>query len=175
MEKLTQAFPILTIGIAIGLLALAAWRDIALRLIPDWISITLAVLGVATRLASGWLDLLFSIVMGILIFFLLLMAFSHGFLGGGDVKLASALVLWLSPPACYEFFVMTALAGGVLAGVHLILRWLAPAQAAPVGMASIAARVWRVEMRRIRAGGPLPYGVAIMVGGGYALLGTLGG
>ena len=90
-----MAMTVIPVGIALGLLAAAAWRDVALRLIPDWISIVLALLGAGTRLASGWLDLAFSAVMALAVFFLLVMAFSRGLLGGGDVKLVSALVLWL--------------------------------------------------------------------------------
>ncbi len=161
---------ILAVGVALGLLAVAAAYDLAVRLIPDWISVTLALLGMATRLASGWLDLAFSIVTALAIFVLLFMAFSRNLLGGGDVKLVTALVLWLSPPSCYEFLVVTALAGGVLAMIHLAVRWLGPFTA----LEAAGGRFLRVELRRIRAGGPLPYGVAIMVGGGYVLLGTLG-
>ena len=170
-----MAFPSLTagvisVGIALGLLAVAAWRDIALRLIPDWISITLALLGAGTRLATGWLDLALSAVTALLIFILLIMAFSRGLLGGGDVKLASALVLWLSPPDCYPFLMVTALAGGFLALVHLMLRGIGPIPA----LEANGGRVLRVELRRIRAGWTLPYGVAIMAGGYYVLLRTLG-
>lgn len=165
-----MAMTVIPVGIALGLLAVAAWRDVALRLIPDWISIVLALLGAGTRLASGWLDLAFSAVMALVVFFLLVMAFSRGLLGGGDVKLASALVLWLSPPDCYYFLMVTAMAGGILALLHLALRGIGPMPALEAG----GGRVLRVELRRIRAGGPLPYGVAIMAGGYYVLLRTLG-
>lgn len=165
-----MGFQTVAVGVALGLLVLAAWRDLALRLIPDWISIVLAILGAATRLYLSWLDLAFSVVTALVIFFLLLMAFSRGLLGGGDVKLASALVLWLSPPSCYSFVVITALAGGVLALAHLLLRYIGPIPALESG----GMRLVRVELKRIRAGGPLPYGVAIMVGGAWSLLGTLG-
>jgi len=170
MERALVGMQTVAVGVAVGLLALAAWRDLALRLIPDWISVALAIMGVGTRLAVSWLDLAFSVLTAILIFFLLVMAFSRGLLGGGDVKLASALVLWLSPPACYSFLVMTALAGGVLALAHLALRYVGPIPTLEVG----GPRLVRVELKRIRAGGPLPYGVAIMVGGAWSLLGTLG-
>lgn len=167
------------VGVALGLLAIAAWRDLALRLIPDWISISLAIMGIASRLAVGWLDMAFSVATALVLFFLLLMAFSRGLIGGGDVKLVSALVLWLSPPACYELLVTTALAGGVLAILHLAVRGLAPVPVAGGVLAGPSGwtgrRLLRVELKRIHARGPLPYGVAIMVGGGYALLGTLGG
>ena len=35
--------------------------------------------------------------------------------------------------------------------------------------------VFQAEFRRMRAGAPLPYGVALAVGGSYALIGSLGG
>jgi len=159
------------VGIAIGLLALAAWRDVASRTIPDWISISLAGMGCAVRLQSGLLDLMLSVVMSVVLFSLLLIAFSRGVLGGGDVKLISALALWLAPPDCYGLVMVTAVAGGVLGLVYLGLRHAGPL---PV-LDTMAGPMVRVELERIRSGGPLPYGVAIMFGGAYALLRTLGG
>jgi prepilin peptidase CpaA len=170
VQALTDLHTI-AVGVAIGLLALAAWRDVALRLIPDWISISVAVLGMVVRLQLSFLDFAFSLVTAIFVFSLLLMAFSRGLLGGGDVKLISALVLWLSPPDCYVLVMAITAAGGVLALAHLLVRHCAPIAAIGAG----AGRMMRVEMKRIRAGGPLPYGVAIMVGGTFTLLRALGG
>ena len=45
-----------------------------------------------------------------------------------------------------------------------------------VGGHSLAGEGWlRTELERIRSGGALPYGVAIAIGGCYALLISLGG
>ena len=51
---------------------------------------------------------------GGIVFVLLAGAFYAGMMGGGDVKLAAALSLWLSPPVTLKFLVLMSLAGGVL-------------------------------------------------------------
>src|SRR5689334_1030515 len=45
-----------------------------------------------------------------------------GLLGGGDVKLLTALALWAGGPTLVQFIVLTALAGGALAVVWLAVR-----------------------------------------------------
>ena len=178
-----QIVPTLAVGLALGLLMAAAWNDLALRVIPDQLCVLLAILGVAFRLHSGWIELTFSVFTSLLLFFLLFVLFTRGIVGGGDVKLAVAVALWLSPPDCYMFLVATALAGGALGLVHLVLRKvLAPALAAGPPTAGrlahprhVGLRIMRVELKRIAARQPLPYGVALAAGGGYTLLRTLGG
>jgi len=198
-----QTIPILAVGIALGLLMAAAWYDLALRIIPDQFCVFLALLGVAFRLHSGLIDLAFSVITALLLFFLLFVVFARGIIGGGDVKLAAAIALWLSPPDCYVFLMTTALAGGVLALVHLVLRRIlaraAPARLVPAGFVpagftsaglmpatckaqprlarprGVGRRLIRIELKRIAAGHPLPYGLALAAGGGFTLLRALGG
>ena len=171
----------------------AAWYDLAFRVIPDRFCLLLAALGVAFRLHAGLIDLAFSVITALLLFFLLFIVFTRGMVGGGDVKLAVAIALWLSPPDCYIFLMTTALAGGVLALVHLVLRRIlarsllagpvsagpAPAGLVPAGRMArprgVGLRIIRLELKRIAAGQPLPYGIALAAGGGYTLLRTLGG
>jgi len=70
-------------------------------------------------------------------------AFYAGMMGGGDVKLASALALWFSPGSTLKFLVLMSLAGGVLT----------------IGILAL-------HRARGRAGRPeIPYGVAIAFGG----------
>jgi prepilin peptidase CpaA len=69
-----------------------------------WLSISLAPWpGVAIQLAAG-----------AIVFVLLAGAFYAGMMGGGDVKLASALALWFSPAGTVKFLVLMSVAGGVL-------------------------------------------------------------
>jgi prepilin peptidase CpaA len=77
------------------------------------------------------------------VFVLLSGAFYAGMMGGGDVKLASALALWFSPASTVKFLVLMSLAGGVLT----------------IGMLAL-------HRTRRRSGRPeIPYGVAIAFGG----------
>jgi prepilin peptidase CpaA len=93
------------------------------------------------------------------------------------VKLAAAVCLGLSPIATWRFFVVTALAGGVLAILHLIgrrvLRGAAPMAPMPRG-APLPLRVLRTERWRIARHGSLSYGLAIACGGIWAMLETRG-
>lgn len=175
--------PAIAVGVGMGLLLAAAWQDFRTRLISDTICLVLAVFGILFRINIGLLDFVFSAITSLLLFFLLFAAFNRGILGGGDVKLIVATGLWLSPPDCYAFLAVTALAGGVLAVLHLGLRAVLRGKlGSTIALASKAAdagfsvgRVLRIEAERIRSGSPLPYGVAIAVGGCYALLMSLGG
>jgi Flp pilus assembly protein protease CpaA len=161
----------------IVLLLLAAWNDFATRLIPDWLPITVAVLGAATRLTGGAEALAISFGLAIGIFLLLLFLHARGALGGGDVKLAAAVCLGLSPLSVWHFIVVTGLAGGVLAIGHLvgrlILRGTVSVTPAPRGSA-LPLRVLRTERWRIARHGSLSYGVAIAFGGIWAIIESRG-
>ena len=117
------------LNLAVALLAPLYWLSVALPLWP----------GVGIQLASG-----------AIVFVLLAGAFYAGMMGGGDVKLASALSLWLSPSSTIRFLVLMSLAGGVLTLV--LLAW---------------------HRAKRREGRPeIPYGVAIAVGA-LAVLGPI--
>ena len=97
-----------------------------------WMSIALSPWpGVAVQLAAG-----------AIVFVLLAGAFYAGMMGGGDVKLASALALWFSPAGTVKFLVLMSIAGGVL---------------------TLGMLVWHRTQKR--EGRPeIPYGVAIAFG-----------
>jgi prepilin peptidase CpaA len=120
-------------------------------------------------LRDGPSALAFSAATALLLFIVLLIAFSRGLLGGGDVKLMTALAIALPPLDSYYFTVATAVAGGVLAVATLVLSRLLPAPHTARRRA-VLGRVAAIESWRIRRRGPLPYGVAIAAGGAFALL-----
>jgi prepilin peptidase CpaA len=159
---------------ASALLLTAAWNDIATRLIPDAISLCLLAVGAVARLFEDRpSDLAFSAGTALLLFVLLLILHSRGLIGGGDVKIMTALAVGLSPLDCYRFIVATAIAGGLLGITYLVLSRRLPAMHS-VRRASLLGRVAILEIRRIRRRGPLPYGVAIAAGGTFVLLHTGG-
>jgi prepilin peptidase CpaA len=159
-----------------ALLVAAAWRDIATRTIPDGISITLAGLGLLLRTTEGMMALGLSTVTAALLFLALVLLHARGALGGGDVKLAGALALGLAPAATVSFLLATALAGGVLALAYIALgRIVRDASPLSRATASLPRRILAVERRRLRRGGPLPYAVAIALGGILVLLEPIGG
>jgi prepilin peptidase CpaA len=167
----------IVVALFVIFLLLAAWNDIATRLIPNYLPITVAILGVAMRLMVGMEALAVSFGLAFGIFTLLTLLHARGALGGGDVKLAAAVCIGLSPPAAWRFVVVMALAGGVLAVVHLaarrMLRGTASVAPAPRGSAS-PLRVLRTERWRIARRGSLSYGVAIACGGIWAIIESRG-
>src|SRR5690348_12423602 len=91
------------------LLTFAAWTDVAARIIPDWVSIVLAVAGLAARMFAGLPSAAVSIGLALLLFVLLALAHARGILGGGDVKLAAATAIGLPADAILRFLVATSL------------------------------------------------------------------
>ena len=150
------------------LLALAAWRDLATRLIPDTLCIALAALGLAVRAASGLWAALASTGVAAILFALLAVVHARGLLGGGDVKLMTATALQFPPDQILHLLLTISIAGGALAALHLTLRRLPAPARRPAGAHPLR-RLWTVERWRIRRGS-LPYGVAIACGGAWTLL-----
>ncbi len=110
------------LNLAVALLAPVYWASVALSPWP----------GVAVQLAAG-----------ATVFVLFAGAFYAGMMGGGDVKLAAALALWLPPLATMQFIVIMSLAGGVL---------------------TLALVAWH-RAKRHEGRPKIPYGVAIAFGG----------
>lgn len=154
------------------LLALAAGTDIAYRIIPNWIVILVAGIGLGLRLVQGPWSALVSAAIAAGMFGLLLIAHARGALGGGDVKLIAAVAAGFPPNHVVNFVFATAFAGGALGVVHLLGRFLVrryrPRKPLPHG-ANFLHRMWRVEIWRLARHGSLPYGVAIAFGGWWAL------
>lgn len=154
--------------LAAALLIFAALRDVATRLIPDAVPITLVASGIASRLLLGWSEAGTSLLVGLGLFVLLLPLAMRGWLGGGDVKLIAAMATGLAPHETWLFIVATVFAGGALGVAYILGRYLVP-ETRMVADGSLVRRVLAVEARRVRRGGPLPYAVAIAVGGVFVL------
>jgi Flp pilus assembly protein protease CpaA len=150
------------------LLLYVATIDISTRLIPNEICLALALLGIASQLASP-MQVAESVVAAAILFLLLLVVYQRGWMGGGDVKLLVALAIGLPLAGMFQLLTATALAGGVLALVHVIMRLLPHPKLAPAG-SSLIRRVYAVERWRHLRHAPLPYGVAIACGGIWTIL-----
>ena len=145
------------------LLLYLAMIDIATRLIRNEICLALALLGVAAQLASP-MQIAQSLMVAAILFLLLLLVYTRGWIGGGDLKLLVALAIGLPLTGVIQLLTITALAGGVLALVHLMMRLLPYPRLAPAG-SSCVRRVYAIERWRHLRHAPLPYGVAIACGG----------
>jgi prepilin peptidase CpaA len=152
-----------TLALQALLLLYVAVIDIATRLIHNEICLVLALLGIASQFA-GPTHFTESLVVAAVLFFLLLVLYQRGGIGGGDVKLLVALAVGLPLAGVMQLLTVTALSGAVLAAAHLILRYLPDPRPAPAG-SSLLRRVYAVERWRNVRRAPLPYGAAIACGG----------
>jgi len=128
------------------LLLIAAVIDVRTFTISNKLVIAVALLAPLFWWASGvplWPDAAMRVAIAVAVFAALAVAFYIGMMGGGDVKLAAALVLWFPPTATIAFLVLMSIAGGVLTLVVLIAH----------------------KMRRREGRPEIPYGVAIAFGG----------
>lgn len=155
--------------LATALLILGAWHDIATRTIPDLVGLLLLVVGVCARLLQSPSAFALSLGSSLLLFALLMIAYSRQLIGGGDVKVMTAFSVGLPPLVAYNFVVATAIAGGLLGALYLLLSRV-PRPARGIKRKSLLGRVLTVEACRIGRRGPLPYGVAIAAGGAFVLL-----
>lgn len=141
----------LAMGALLCVVVGAVWDMVKFE-IPDELSIIIIVLAALYGLTTpgfGWL----SHIAAPLIFFAIgLLLFARGWMGGGDIKLLTALSAWTGLAGLPLFLVGTALAGGLLAFVLLVGRRLNADAQGP---------------RLFHPGAPLPYAVAILGGTAY--------
>jgi prepilin peptidase CpaA len=146
-------------------LLFAAAHDVAVRTVPNRVSLVVAAAGLGLNTLDG--QLIPALFGGGLVFAGCWFCWRRGWIGGGDVKLLTACTLLVPPTSVPELILTTAIAGAVLALSYLafeaILVRLPPAGAAarPTGLLG---RVWRAERRRIRRRLSLPYACAICAG-----------
>lgn len=153
---------------AVPPLAAAAYRDVAVRRIPNACVAAIAAIGAVRHAATGPETLGLAALASAIVLLATVMLWQRGLVGGGDVKLLAASALLVPPAAVPHLLLATAIAGGLLAASHLLLRGRAAVPAAVA--AGPLARVLRCEAWRIGRGAPLPYGVAIAAGTLFVLL-----
>lgn len=161
-----------------ALLGLAGWLDISRRRIPNAIVAAIALLWLPhAAVHEPWL-MAASLATALVLLGCGIMVWRQGWLGGGDVKLITALGLWAGPFQTPALLLATALSGGVLALLYAAMRHrvvtpframlqlhcqrlLPPARSGgspePSGAGSAAATI------------SIPYGVAVAAGGCWLL------
>jgi prepilin peptidase CpaA len=136
-------------GLAIALLV-AAFTDIKRRQIDNWLTFGIAAVAPLFWWASGmalWPDVAWQFGVALASFVVLAGLFAIRAMGGGDVKLLTALALWIPPLWFLKLLVVMALVGGVL---------------------TVVLGAWHVARRR-RDKLAIPYGVAISCAGLWVL------
>ncbi len=141
-------------GLAIALL-IAALTDIRSRLISNRLNGVIALNAPLFWWASGldpWPGLALQLAVALTTFAVCAGLFALRAMGGGDVKLLTALALWIEPGLFVHLVIATALLGGLLTLCMLVLG-------------AIRRRSERLE---------IPYGVAIALAGLWVLASAYG-
>ncbi|HEX8262833.1 MAG TPA: prepilin peptidase [Allosphingosinicella sp.] len=136
----------LFVALLAAALLVAAIGDWRTRIIPNWLNAVIALLAVPFWWSIGldpWPGVALQLALGAAVFALFAIAFRFGAMGGGDVKMAAALALWLPFAGVVKLLVVMSIAGGVLTVAMLAAHRLAKAAGQP----------------------EIPYGIAIAFGG----------
>ncbi|WP_404713977.1 prepilin peptidase [Sphingomonas sp. MMS24-J13] len=109
-----------------ALLIVAAVGDIRSRIIPNWLNAAIALLAIPFWFAAGLgaHDMLIQIGLAGGVLAIFAGCFIIGMMGGGDVKMISALALWMPLGKIFLLLVWMALAGGVITIGMLIYYYL---------------------------------------------------
>lgn len=137
-------------------MAYAALMDIFTMRIANGVSIAVvaAFLIVAPVAGMPVQEMLMHLGVGVAMLIVGMILFGFRALGGGDAKLLAAASLWVGPDQWLPFVALVAVFGGVLAVAIIIFRNY-PARA-------LMLPAWALRLHK--AGGSIPYGVAISAG-----------
>lgn len=133
-------------ALAIALMV-AALTDLRRRQIDNWLNAGIALSAPLFWLINGqgFVAVGFHIVIALVTFFILAIFFAMGVMGGGDVKLLSALALWIDPIGYVKLLGLMSVAGGVLSAVMLAIHLARKRKgriAVPYGIAISFAGIW---------------------------------
>ncbi len=130
------------------LLTIAIFTDLRSRIIPNWLTALVALLGLWSWIASGmsfWPDMAVRLGQAAVVLGLFAIVFVRGGMGGGDVKLIAGLALWFPLWTLLSFLIVMSLIGGVLSLIFLAKSRLSPPESAvevPYGVAIALAGFW---------------------------------
>ena len=113
---LVAVFPLLVI--------VAALKDVTSFIIPNWLTIAIAVAFYPAALAAGASlgAIGLATAVGVAALLVGMGMYYAGWMGGGDAKLLAGCALWMGWPAVLPFLLATALAGGALALILMQMR-----------------------------------------------------
>ena len=160
---------LLVLGVC--LLIATVW-DLAKRRIPNLVTGAVAVLGVAAQLVDrGKWSALSGLGAAAVTVALLWRPWLAGGLGGGDVKMAAAVAIWVGLEGMIRYALAVAAAGGVVALVMYFISRKSIRQDIKTNL-TLAALQQSLPTVEVRAAGrpSVPYGLAIAAGAAFALL-----
>lgn len=147
--------------LAIALL-FAAFTDIRRRQIDNWLNAGIALAAPVFWWASGlqpWPDAAIQLGLALGVFAVLSAFFALKMMGGGDVKLITALALWVPPAAFLELIMVMAIFGGMLTlvfGAWHITRRRKDRISIPYGIAIAIGALWVIGTKPIAFAGAAP-------------------
>ena len=148
----------LLVGLAIALVT-AAITDIRARRIDNWLTGAVALGAPLFWWASGlglYPGVVLQIFIALIAFAILAVMFALRAMGGGDVKLLTALALWIEPAQFGQLVVLMALLGGALTLVMAMRHTMQRRKdrlAIPYGVAISAAGLWVLFAHYLPAAG----------------------
>src|SRR3982750_3490372 len=114
MQGALSWFFIALLAAAMLVAAIGDWRT---RTIPNRLNAAIALLAIPFWWSVGlglWPGVAVQLGLAAAVFGLFALAFRFGAVGGGDVKMAAALALWLPLAGVVKLLVIMSIAGGVL-------------------------------------------------------------
>lgn len=147
------------------LMAFAAIKDAMSFTIPNWLNAAIVLVFPLAAAASGmgWAQFGIHLAVGAGALVLGMALFAPGWIGGGDAKLIAAAALWFGWPDAAMFLAKSAIMGGALAVILIMLRRMVPATRLSAG--------W-VAKTPLAEGAPAPYGIALAAGAFWTLPGS---
>jgi len=155
----------LTYGLLAALaiaLVVAAVTDLRSRRIGNGLNAAIALAAPLFWWASGlslWPGVAGQLAVALVTFAICAGLFAIRAMGGGDVKLLTALALWIEPALFARLIVVMALIGGVLTLLMLLRRAFRGGReqlAVPYGVAIAIAGLWVIASDYLRLGGAAP-------------------
>jgi prepilin peptidase CpaA len=122
---------VLVAGLSLLLLTTCVtdWRA---RDIPNWLTGAVALTAPLYWWATGaafWPDITFNIGMAVIVFAVMAGLFALGWMGGGDVKLLTALALWIPVFDFQRLMIVMSVVGGIMTVGCVAGLWSLPASA----------------------------------------------
>ena len=149
-----------TSSISLGLMALlgllmiaAAISDLRSRTISNELNAAMALLAIPFWIVNGlalWPDIAIQFGAAFAVFLVFAGLFAIGAMGGGDVKMIGAVMLWIPLPLFMPTLFVMAIGGGILSAVMLIHMKLSPSDKpveVPYGVAIAAAGLWALHQQ----------------------------
>ena len=150
-------FRYLLLGVVAIALLFAAFTDIRRRQIDNWLNGAIAASAPLYWWASGlalWPDVAWQVGVAGVTLTILAILFAMRAMGGGDVKLLTALALWIEPLWFVRLLIGMALIGGALTivlGAWHVMRRRRDKLAVPYGVAISSSALWVLALQFVPA------------------------